>query len=104
MTAKRQTLSKPSSSENNRSSLLRILPSGQARCRLAVVHQAWELNQRHRSSLMNITIRSVEPADAEALWKCFTAPKVVRNTLQLPFRSLESMRQHLARLGEGDYQ
>jgi putative acetyltransferase len=53
---------------------------------------------------MNITIRSVEPADAEALWKCFTAPKVVRNTLQLPFRSLESMRQHLARLGEGDYQ
>lgn len=52
---------------------------------------------------MNITIRSAEPADAEALWKCFTAPQVVRNTLQLPFRSIESMRQRLAQNGEGDY-
>ena len=52
---------------------------------------------------MKITIRSAEPADAEALWKCFTAPQVVRNTLQLPFRSVESMRQRLAQNGEGDY-
>lgn len=52
---------------------------------------------------MNITIRSAEPADAEALWKCFISPQVVRNTLQLPFRSIESMRQRLAQNGEGDY-
>lgn len=52
---------------------------------------------------MNITIRSAEPDDAEALWKCFTSPQVVRNTLQIPFRNIESMRQHLAKSGEGDY-
>jgi len=54
--------------------------------------------------ISGITIRSAEPSDAEALWRCYTAPQVVRNTLQLPFRSVESMRQHLARNGEGDYQ
>lgn len=53
---------------------------------------------------MNITIRSAEPTDAEGIWKCFTSPQVVRNTLQLPFRSLESIGQHLANPGEGDYQ
>jgi L-phenylalanine/L-methionine N-acetyltransferase len=46
---------------------------------------------------MDITIRKVEPADAEALWKCYTAPQVVRNTLQLPYRSLEAVREHLTR-------
>lgn len=53
---------------------------------------------------MNIIIRSAEPTDAEGIWRCFTSPQVVRNTLQLPFRSLESMRQHLANLREGNYQ
>lgn len=53
---------------------------------------------------MNITIRSAEPTDAEALWRCYTSPRVVRDTLQLPFCSIESMRQHLARNGEEDYQ
>ena len=52
---------------------------------------------------MNIIVRSAEPDDAEALWKCFTSPQVVRNTLQLPFRSLESMRQRLAKSEEGAY-
>jgi putative acetyltransferase len=45
---------------------------------------------------MDITIRKAEPSDAEAIWKCYTAPMVVRNTLQLPYRSVESVRQQLA--------
>jgi putative acetyltransferase len=44
-----------------------------------------------------------EPADAEAMWKCYTAPLVVRNTLQLPYRSLESVRELLTRSGECDH-
>lgn len=50
---------------------------------------------------MEITIRRAEPSDAEALWKCFTAPKVVHGTLQLPYRSLESVRERLAKSEEG---
>jgi L-phenylalanine/L-methionine N-acetyltransferase len=53
---------------------------------------------------MNLIIRMAGPADAEALWRCFTAPKVVRNTLQLPYRSVESVRELLAQTGEGNYQ
>lgn len=52
---------------------------------------------------MEITIRKAEPADAEGLWKCYTAPQVVRNTLQLPYRSLGSIREHLTKSGEGDH-
>lgn len=52
---------------------------------------------------MDITIRRAEPADAEALWKCYTAPLVVRNTLQLPYRSIESVRERLAKSAEGDH-
>jgi putative acetyltransferase len=52
---------------------------------------------------MEITIRKSEPADAEAIWKCYTAPRVVRNTLQLPYRSLESVRELLTKSGEGDH-
>lgn len=52
---------------------------------------------------MEITIRKVEPADAEAVWKCYNAPQVVRNTLQLPYRSLESVRELLIKSGEGDH-
>jgi hypothetical protein len=44
---------------------------------------------------MDIAIRKAEPSDAEAIWKCYTAPLVVRNTLQLPYRSLESVRELL---------
>jgi len=38
---------------------------------------------------MDITVRKAEPSDAEAIRKCYTAPQAVRNTLQLPCRSLE---------------
>src|SRR5262245_17917224 len=50
---------------------------------------------------MDITIRKVEPADAEAVWRCFTAPLVVRNTLQLPYRSIESIRELLTKNVDG---
>jgi putative acetyltransferase len=52
---------------------------------------------------MDIAIRKAEPSDAEAIWKCYTAPLVVRNTLQLPYRSLESVRELLTRGGEGGH-
>jgi L-phenylalanine/L-methionine N-acetyltransferase len=52
---------------------------------------------------MDITVRKAEPSDAEAIWKCYTAPLVVRNTLQLPYRSLESVREQLTKNGEGDH-
>jgi putative acetyltransferase len=52
---------------------------------------------------MDITIRKATPSDAEAIWKCYTAPLVVRNTLQLPYRSLESVRELLTKGGEGAY-
>jgi putative acetyltransferase len=52
---------------------------------------------------MDITIRKAEPTDADAIWKCYTAPMVVRNTLQMPYRSLESVRELLTKSGEGDH-
>ena len=52
---------------------------------------------------MDIAIRKAEPSDAEAIWKCYTAPMVVRNTLQMPYRSLESVRDQLAQNGEGQH-
>ena len=52
---------------------------------------------------MEITIRRAEPADAEAIRKCYTAPRVVRNTLQLPYRSLESVSDLLTKSREGDH-
>lgn len=52
---------------------------------------------------MDIAIRKAEPSDAEDIWRCYTAPLVVRNTLQLPYRSLESVRELLTKSGEGDH-
>ncbi|HEY6402562.1 MAG TPA: GNAT family N-acetyltransferase [Blastocatellia bacterium] len=52
---------------------------------------------------MNITIRKEEPSDAEAVWKCFTGPMVVQNTLQLPYRSLESVREMLSKNVDGNH-
>jgi L-phenylalanine/L-methionine N-acetyltransferase len=52
---------------------------------------------------MDINIRKAEPSDAEAIWKCYTSPMVVRNTLQLPYRGLESVRELLIKSGEGQY-
>ncbi len=50
-----------------------------------------------------IQIRRAEVTDAEAVWRCFMTPLVVRNTLQTPYRSLESVREQLVRSGENDY-
>ena len=52
---------------------------------------------------MDVNIRKAEPSDAEALWKCYTAPLVVRNTLQMPYRSLESVRELLSKSGDGQH-
>jgi putative acetyltransferase len=52
---------------------------------------------------MEITIRKGEPADAEAIWRCYTSPRVVRETLQLPYRSLESVREFLSKSTDGDH-
>jgi len=52
---------------------------------------------------MDITIRKAEPADAEALWKCYTAPQVVRNTLQLPYRRFEAVREQLTKSVDDDH-
>jgi putative acetyltransferase len=52
---------------------------------------------------MEVTVRKAEPSDAEAISKCYTAPLVIRNTLQLPYRSLESVRAQLTKSGEGDH-
>ena len=52
---------------------------------------------------MDIAIRKAEPSDAEAIWKCYTAPLVVRNTLQMPYRSLESVRELMAKSGDGQH-
>jgi L-phenylalanine/L-methionine N-acetyltransferase len=51
---------------------------------------------------MDITIRKAEPSDAEGIWRCYT-PHAVRNTLQLPYRTLESVREFLNKRGEGDH-
>jgi L-phenylalanine/L-methionine N-acetyltransferase len=50
---------------------------------------------------MDITLRKAGPSDAEAIWKCYNAPLVVRNTLQLPYRSLDSVRELLTKGEEG---
>src|SRR5947208_13890212 len=48
---------------------------------------------------MEITIRTADPSDAEAMLKCYTAPLAARNTLQIPYRSLESVREQLTKSG-----
>ena len=52
---------------------------------------------------MEITIFTADPSDAEAILKCYTAPLAARNTLQIPYRSLESVREQLTKSGEGDH-
>ncbi len=52
---------------------------------------------------MEITIRTADPSDAEAMLKCYTAPLAARNTLQIPYRSLESDREQLTKSGAGDH-
>ncbi len=52
---------------------------------------------------MEITIRTADPSDAEVMLKCYTAPLAARNTLQIPYRSLESVREQLTKSGAGDH-
>ena len=42
-----------------------------------------------------ITIRAAEPSDAEAFHEIMSCPKVIANTLQLPWRSLDQQRERL---------
>jgi putative acetyltransferase len=41
-------------------------------------------------------IRAFEPTDAEAIHEIFSCPKVIANTMQLPWRSLEQRRDWLS--------
>jgi putative acetyltransferase len=47
-----------------------------------------------------ISIRHTEPDDYDALHRIFSAPKVIRGTLQLPFPSRERWRRRLAEPSE----
>lgn len=50
---------------------------------------------------VDFVIRQAEPGDYEAIQRIFSAPKVIRETLQLPFPSLEMWRKRLAEPPEG---
>ena len=52
---------------------------------------------------MNIVIRHAEPTDYEAAHRIFSAPNVIRGTMQLPFPSAEMWRKRLAEPPEGLY-
>ncbi|MFO7742037.1 MAG: GNAT family N-acetyltransferase [Anaerolineae bacterium] len=52
---------------------------------------------------MNIVIRRTEPDDYEAFHRIFSAPRVIRGTLQLPFPSAEEWRKRLTEPTEGLY-
>ena len=52
---------------------------------------------------MNITIRHIEPSDAEALVRIFSSPKAIWGTLQIPYPSLEMWRKRLAEPPEDMY-
>lgn len=49
-----------------------------------------------------ITIRSMEPADVEAVHEILRCPRVVANTLQIPWRPVDFTRQRFAPRTEGD--
>lgn len=48
--------------------------------------------------MSEITIRALEPSDIEAVHEIFRCPRVVANTLQLPWRSLEYTRERFGRV------
>jgi L-phenylalanine/L-methionine N-acetyltransferase len=50
---------------------------------------------------MNLTIRHIEPSDAEAIAKIFSGPKAIWGTLQIPYPSVEFWRKRLAEPPEG---
>jgi putative acetyltransferase len=49
------------------------------------------------------TIRRAEPSDAEAMHRVYSAPGVIRGTLQLPFPSAENWRKRLAEPPDGTF-
>lgn len=49
------------------------------------------------------TIRRAEPSDAEALHRIYSAPGVIRGTLQLPYPSVENWRKRLAEPPDGTF-
>jgi putative acetyltransferase len=51
--------------------------------------------------MTDIVVRAAEPSDAEAVHEILSCPKVIANTLQLPWRSLEERRERVGRGGEG---
>src|SRR3972149_3995227 len=52
---------------------------------------------------VEFTIRRAEPSDAGALHRVYSAPNVIRGTLQLPFPSAENWRKRLAEPPEGTF-
>ncbi len=46
--------------------------------------------------MSEIQIRAFEPADAEAIHEIFNCPKVIANTMQVPWRSLDQRREWLS--------
>jgi putative acetyltransferase len=52
---------------------------------------------------MDITVRHLEPEDYKALHCIFSGPKVVADTLQMPFPSAEMWRERLSEPPEGLY-
>jgi len=54
-------------------------------------------------STTQFTIRRAEPSDAEAMHRVYSAPGVIRGTLQLPFPSVENWRKRLAEPPDGAF-
>jgi L-phenylalanine/L-methionine N-acetyltransferase len=52
---------------------------------------------------MDITIRREEPGDFEEVYEIFTCPKVIWETLQLPYPSREAWRRRMAEPEDGRY-
>jgi L-phenylalanine/L-methionine N-acetyltransferase len=53
--------------------------------------------------LGHVSIRHAEPADAEALHRIFSGPRVIEGTLQLPLPSADMWRKRISEMPEGLY-
>jgi L-phenylalanine/L-methionine N-acetyltransferase len=53
--------------------------------------------------LGEVSIRHAEPADAEALLRIFSSPRVIEGTLQLPLPSAEMWRKRISEMPESLY-
>jgi putative acetyltransferase len=52
---------------------------------------------------MPVTIRGLEPTDFEAVKQIYSAPKVILETLQIPYQSIDSWRKRLSEPPDGFY-